>query len=438
MHAILTLLAIAAFIITAVTTLSAVVVAVRMRETPLAAVGVLLGIVFLVVALGVRVPLVTLAAALIVGLIARSIGLRAGRARPRGVGEATRLSAAHVALLAGTFLFMIPFVWLISTSLKPDDEQSAFPPIWIPSQQITDPSLIRPDGKPAGISDYRPAAAPKTAPAVRVAEVSDLPTGDIKVQVLAPAADAGRTFTATHDELTKVRKVSPRWENYAEALAFLPPETMHGLVYLRNTLILTLLSAIGTIISSSLVAYAFSRLNWPGRELWFGVLLATMMIPSAVTMMPQFLIFRSLGWYDTLTPLWAPAFLGSAFNVFLLRQFFLSIPTELEDAAKIDGCGPFGIYWRVMLPLVKPALAAIGILSILGSWNNFQGPLIYISSPEKMPMAYALQQYQTAHSSEPGLLMAASTLVVLPIIVLFFFTQRYFIEGVSLTGLAGR
>jgi multiple sugar transport system permease protein len=163
-----------------------------------------------------------------------------------------------------------------------------------------------------------------------------------------------------------------------------------------------------------------------------------MMVPGAVTLMPQFLIFRSLGWIDTLRPLWVPAFFGGAFNIFMLRQFFLSIPTELEDAAKIDGCGPFGIYWRVMLPLVQPALAAIAIMAILGAWNNFQGPLIYLSSPEKMPLAYGLQLYQQQHSGEPGLLMAASTMVILPIMALFFFTQRYFIEGVSLTGLGGR
>jgi multiple sugar transport system permease protein len=133
-----------------------------------------------------------------------------------------------------------------------------------------------------------------------------------------------------------------------------------------------------------------------------------------------------------------PAFFGSAFNIFLLRQFFLSIPNELEDAAKIDGCGPFATYWRVMMPQVKPALAAISIMGVLGAWNNFQGPLIYLSSPEKMPLAYALQLYQQQHGGEPGLLMAASTMMVLPIIILFFFAQRYFIEGVSLSGLGGR
>jgi multiple sugar transport system permease protein len=240
------------------------------------------------------------------------------------------------------------------------------------------------------------------------------------------------------DQLEKIRHVSPRWENYTEALDYLPPETHYGLVFLGNTLLLTILSVVGTLLSSSLVAYSFARLRWPGRNLLFVVLLATMMIPGAVTMMPQFLIFRELGWIDTLKPLWVPAFFGSAFNIFLLRQFFMSIPNELEDAAKIDGCSPFGTYWRVMLPQVRPALAAIAIMGVLGAWNNFQGPLIYLSSAEKMPLAYALQLYQQQHGGEPGLLMAASTLVVLPIIVLFFFTQRYFIEGVSLTGMGGR
>jgi multiple sugar transport system permease protein len=437
MQVILLLLAIIVSIVASVFVVSAIVAAIRTDKPAFAAGGVALGLLLAIVALYVRVPAVVLAVALVAGFGARAIGLRVARSRNETT-EVIKLSAAHVTLVAGSLLFLLPFAWLISTSLKPDDEQAAFPPIWIPTQQIVADGLTRPDGLPAGISIYRPKGSPASAPGVRVAEIADLPTGDINVQKLAPAPDAGSTFAVTRDELTKVRTVSPRWQNFSDALAFLPPATIHGLTFLGNTLTLTILSAIGTIISSSLVAYAFARLRWPGRDIWFGVLLATMMIPSAVTMMPQFLIFRALGWYDTLRPLWVPAFLGSAFNVFLLRQFFLSIPTELEDAAKIDGCGPFGIYWKVMLPLVKPALAAIGIMSILGSWNNFQGPLIYLSSPEKMPMAYALQLYQTAHSSEPGLLMAASTLVVLPIIVLFFFTQRYFIEGVSLTGLAGR
>lgn len=228
------------------------------------------------------------------------------------------------------------------------------------------------------------------------------------------------------------------WRNYPDALRFLPPDSDYGLLNLVNTLIIAVMSVVGTVLSSSLVAYGFARLRWPGRDWLFGLLLATMMLPDAVTMMPRFLIFRQLHWIDTLLPLWVPSFFASAFNVFLLRQFFMGIPQELEDAAKIDGCGPLMTWWRVMLPLVKPALAAVTIMTFLGAWKDFLGPLIYISSPEKMPLSYVLQLYNSAHGGEPGLLMAATTLVVLPVIVLFFFTQRYFIEGVSFTGLGGR
>ncbi|BCM92053.1 L-arabinose transport system permease protein AraQ [Abditibacteriota bacterium] len=347
--------------------------------------------------------------------------------------QVTRLSAAHCALLAGSLLFLIPFAWLISTSLKSDDEQAVFPPVWIPTQQITSEAVKTTDGEPAPISWYlQTSARPQ-----KVAEIAQLPSGAVQVLPIESGPEA-KPFEASREQLTKIRHVEPRWKNYSEALEFLPPDTHYGLTFLGNTLYLTLLTVLGTVLSSSLVAYAFARLTWPGKNLLFIVLLSTMMIPGAVTMMPQFLIFRSLGWVDTLRPLWVPAFFGSAFNIFLLRQFFMSIPTELEDAAKIDGCTPFTTYWRIMLPQVKPALAAVSISAVMGAWNNFQGPLIYLSSPDKMTLAYGLQLYQQQHSGDPGLLMAASTLVVLPIIVLFFFTQRYFIEGVSLSGLGGR
>jgi len=227
------------------------------------------------------------------------------------------------------------------------------------------------------------------------------------------------------------------WENYARALQFLPPETKHGLMYLWNTVYVSIMSITGVVLAASLVAYSFARLRWPGRDLIFVILLATLMLPSAVTMIPVFLIYKSLGWVDTLRPLWVPAFFGGAFNIFLLRQFFMTIPRDLEDAAKIDGCSFFGIYWRIMLPLIKPALAAVIIMTFMGAWNDFMGPLIYISSPEKMPVAYALQLYQSAHSAEYNLLMAAATMVVVPVVLLFFFTQRYFIQGVTLTGIKG-
>ena len=410
--------------------LSAALAAFRLTRPVMVGAAVLLLVILLSVAFGVPQPI----ALIITALVTAFLGANLLGKNTRNANHATqtfKLSAAHITLLAGSFLFMIPFAWLISTSLKSDDEQASFPPVWIPTQQKTVLNLKTKDGLPAKLSTYK---------GQLVAELEDLPSGEVRVQQMVSETQVGteRAIKVGRGDLVKVRHTAPRWENYSEALAYLPPDTVYGLTFLKNTLILTLLTTLGTVLASSLVAYSFSRLQWPGKNLLFTLLLATMMVPGAVTLMPQFLIFRSLGWIDTLRPLWVPAFFGAAFNIFMLRQFFLSIPNELEDAAKIDGCGPFGIYWRVMLPLVQPALAAIAIMAILGAWNNFQGPLIYLSSPEKMPLAYGLQLYQQQHAGEPGLLMAASTMVILPIMILFFFTQRYFIEGVSLTGIGGR
>ena len=442
MTSLIWLIAIVLGVVAFVVLVSSFVAAVRAAQLPLVALSALLNAGFFAVLWFVPSSyLIILVSVLMIplSLLLVSRGTRSGAQGQ----QVMKLSAAHVTLLAGSLMFLIPFAWLISTSLKPDDEQAAFPPIWIPTQQINSEVVKGADGKPAPLSWFQKG----TPQAQQVAEIAELPSGDIVVQPLnAVAGDKGdvaakaegATMQVNRGQLEKIRAVSPRWQNYADALEFLPPETHYGLTFLLNTLFLTVMSVIGTVISSSLVAYAFARLRWPGKNLLFVVLLATMMVPGAVTLMPQFLIFRSLGWVDTLMPLWVPAFFAAPFNVFLLRQFFMSIPGELEDAAKIDGCGPLGTYWRIMLPQVKPALAAISILGVMGAWNNFQGPLIYISSPEKMPLAYALQLYQQQHGGEPGLLMAASTLVVLPIIVLFFFSQRYFIEGVSLSGLGGR
>ena len=432
MNAFLWLLAIVTIIVALVYGVSVIVAAVRVRNLAAATVTAAMLVALLGVTLLVRFAPVSLALGIVVAL-GSARWLRALTRNASHAGELTRLSATHLALLLGSFMFMVPFAWLLSTSLKADDEQAVFPPVWIPTQQKTIDALKQPDGKPAKLA--------KLADGKLVAEVEALPDGRIKVHpMLSETAPdpSGTSATLTRTELTKVRHVAPKWDNYSEALAYLPPDTKYGLTFLGNTLFLTLMSVLGTLLASSMVAYSFARLSWPGRNLLFGILLATMMVPGAVTLMPQFLIFRSLGWIDTLKPLWVPAFFGSAFNIFMLRQFFLSIPGEQEDAAKIDGCGPFGVYWRVMLPQVKPALAAIAIMAVMGAWNNFQGPLIYLSSSEHMPLAYGLQLYQQQHGGEPGLLMAASTMVVMPIIVLFFFTQRYFIEGVSLTGLGGR
>ena len=205
--------------------------------------------------------------------------------------------------------------------------------------------------------------------------------------------------------------------------------------YVRNSLYLVTLTVIGQVLSCSMVAYAFARLRWPGRDVLFLVLLATMMLPAQVTMVPTFVIYKHLGWYNTLKALWIPSFFGSAFFIFMLRQFMKSIPRELEEAARIDGCGYFGIYWQIILPVMKPALAAVAIFTFMGTWNDFMGPLIYINDERLYPLSLGLFDFRMQHGAQYGMLMAASTLMTLPVIAIFFLAQRYFIQGISLTGM---
>ena len=343
--------------------------------------------------------------------------------------EYFRQTILHETLMTGSIIFLIPFIWLVTTSLKEESETFKYPPVWIPTQQIK----MEINGKQCGLSTFK-----INGKRIEVAEIAENEDGTKMVRELKDGTLVGKTMTAANVDLTQKRHFALKWDNYTAALDFLPEETHKGLLYLWNTVYITLLSILGTLLSSSLVAYSFARLRWPGRDTMFGLLLATMMLPSAVTMIPVFLIFRTLGWYDTLKPLWIGSFFAGAFSVFLLRQFFMTIPTELEDAAKIDGCNYFGIYWRIMLPLIKPALAALTIMTFMGTWNNFMGPLIYLNSPEKMTLAYGLQLFQSSHGAEYGLLMAASTLVMIPVLLIFFFTQRYFIQGITLTGMGGK
>jgi len=205
--------------------------------------------------------------------------------------------------------------------------------------------------------------------------------------------------------------------------------------YVRVSVFLVVMNVFLTVLSSSLVAYAFARLVWPGRDFCFLLMLATMMIPGQVTMIPHFLIWKSLGAYNTLTPLWAGSAFGNAFFIFLMRQFLLGVPRDLEDAARMDGCGFLRIYWHIMLPLVKPSLAAIAIFTFMGTWNDFMGPLIYVSDQRLYPLAFGLYAFSVQVGNDPALTMAASLLMTLPVIAIFFFAQKYFIQGVTLTGM---
>lgn len=221
------------------------------------------------------------------------------------------------------------------------------------------------------------------------------------------------------------------WENYA--LVFKRMPFFH---YFMNSTFVTVVMIIGVVGSSSLVAYAFSILEWPGRDKVFVLVLATMMLPAQVTMIPIFVIFKNLGWLNTFKPLTVPAFFGGgAFNIFLLRQFFMAIPKSLFDSARIDGCSEFKIYWKIVLPLAKPALATVAILTFLFSWNDFLGPLIYLSDEIKGTLALGLAIFTGQHQTEWGLLMAASVLMMAPVIILFFFFQKYFIQAFMHAGL---
>ena len=269
----------------------------------------------------------------------------------------------YLLMLSLSLLFMLPFIWMVSTSLKDDPQVYRVPPVWIPNPM--------------------------------------------------------------------------RWRNYPEVLVYLP----FGLFFL-NTMKYCIPTTIGTVISSALPAYGFSRIRWRERDALFFVCLATMMIPFQVQMIPLFITFKTLGWINTYLPLIVPAFFGSAYFIFMLRQFFLTIPQELSDAARIDGCSELGILFRIILPLSKPALAVVALFQFMWSWNDYLGPLIYLNQVPKFPIALGLQQLRaTYHSAGQKLvwpyLMAASTTVILPILVLFFFTQRTFIEGITVTGMKG-
>lgn len=207
--------------------------------------------------------------------------------------------------------------------------------------------------------------------------------------------------------------------------------------YTATSFYLVILNLILAVFSCSMVAFAIARLNWPGRDFCFMLMLATMMVPSQVTMIPGFLIWKHLGAYNTLVPLWLGAAFASPFSVFLLRQFLKGIPRDLEDAAKIDGCNYFRIYWHIMLPLVKPTLAVIAIGAFMGAWNNFMGPLVFVADQRLYPLAFGLYAFAVQVGNNPALTMAGSLLMTVPIIVVFFFSQRYFIEGVTLTGIKG-
>jgi len=365
-----------------------------------------------------------------------------------------------LAPLAAVFLF--PLVWMVSTALKPVDQAMRMPPVWIPRAHyaVVEGERMRvvPRRTNAVESvivdvDTRgrmllPADAYHEGTAVVVRMIGGLARTNAYAARLKKRVPAG--WMLVMEELTTIsaeqqrrwdcvppeaveRRVELAWRNFAAAVRAIPFGR-----YTLNTLMLCLLTMLGTTLSNSLVAYGFARIDWPGRDFYFAVTLATMMVPFPVTMISLYALFKNLGWVGTWLPLWVPSFFGGAFNIFLLRQFYLSIPNDLTEAARIDGCSEFQIYWRIILPLSKPALAVVALFQFMGTWNDFMGPLLYLNDQNKFTLSLGLQFFQSqSGGTEWHLLMAASTLMLLPILVLFFFTQKQFIQGIVTTGMKG-
>jgi multiple sugar transport system permease protein len=402
-------------------------------------------------------------------------------AQPGGI--VTR-GALHLILLAAASLFILPLIWMAVTAVKPLDQTMSLPPTWIPratlatldgqrtvvvkekklgedfaiviaqaGHNLGQRRLLRSaeiaDGK--ALLKYTFAGRERVEEqAVPVQIVKACPKGAWLVKEWAPDFSTEREKSQTElrwdcvpeSDLSAVPHAF--WSNYPSALARMkdaedPTWYRTGFVrYLLNTLWICALSVTGVLFSCTLVAYAFAFLEFPGRNLLFAVTLAVMMVPFPATMVPLFDVFRSLGWTGTFKPLWAPAWFGGAFFIFLLRQFFLGLPKDLLDAARIDGCSELEILWHVVIPLARPALAMVALFQFIGLWKDFMGPLLYLTDRSQFTLSLGLQAFQSQQGGTAWhLAMAASMMFSLPLIVLFLLARKTFMRGIAMTGIKG-
>ena len=350
----------------------------------------------------------------------------------------------HAVLLAASFVMLLPMAWMLSTSLKQSGigmsrgiEWLPWRDAWVKNGRSMDVIVLGARVLPDGASQPIEVGIKSLATRRRTTQVY-LPDGRFDAELVAwrvrPLTGDDQIAEAEWAPFDAVRRrIAPEWSNYREAL-----EKMRFWACLANTLAITFLGTALTILSCSLLGYGFARFRFPGRDFLFLVLLSSMMLPSAVTMIPVYLLFRELRWIDTLLPLFAPAWFSiNAFAVFLFRQYYMTLPFDLDDAARIDGCSALGIYWRVLLPLARPVMATVGIFCFTSYWLDFLGPLIYLNSIEKFTLALGLYTFKGAYTTQWHYLMAATLAVSLPCIVLFFLGQRLFVRGVVMSGLKG-
>lgn len=329
-------------------------------------------------------------------------------------------TAATIVIAAGAVVILIPFLFMISTSLKSKNQLRAVPPPLIPWES----TMAEVDGRPEPLY-----IVTVDGQEMEMALVKNQPGG---MGIFVDPANPASTATLKIAEQTPIRHIEIHPENYVEAMTSVPFPR-----YLLNTLLVTFLGMSGVLISCTMVAYGFSRFRAPWLNWLFIVLLSTIMLPRQVTLIPVYVLFQRLGWVDTLLPLIVPAFFANAYDVFLLRQFFMTIPLEMDDAAKIDGASPIQTLWHVLVPQAMPVIVTVAIFHFLYAWNDFYEPLIFLHSRDNWTMAVGLQTFNALYSVNTHLIMAASVVMVIPPVLLFFFAQRQFIQGVVISGVKG-
>jgi multiple sugar transport system permease protein len=386
---------------------------------------------------------------------------------------------AHAFLISAGLAFVLPLAWMAVTSVKPLDQTMSMPPSWIPNatyatvggeriivvkeKKLKNDSLIvvplggHAIGKPQlilksdldanGLAQLKFTLAGREQPeseryAVEIKK--ECPAGYWYVTEWAPEFSSEREKSKTALRWDCVPesnlKAVPHafWANYASALERMKGPDSSFFTYVGNTLWVCVLSVIGAVISCTLVAYAFAFLDFPGKNILFGLTLAVMMVPFPAVMVPLYDVFRTLGWISTYKPLWVPIWFGGAFFIFLLRQFFLGLPKDLLDAARIDGCNELEILWHVVVPLARPALAMVALFQFLSSWKDFMGPMLYLQTKHQFTLSLGLQAFQSQQGGTPfHYQMAASMLFSLPLVILFLLARKTFMRGIAMTGMKG-
>lgn len=360
----------------------------------------------------------------------RNEAKRTSDKQAKKIRDILKSTISHGLIIFIGLFFAVPFVWMLLTAFKSNQDVFHSPPRWLPYDNVR----LEVNGEQLPLYDVKlPDGTIKRLAAVKIFEgVGTFVDPENPAVIFDYELQQGKERIAE-----AVMEVSFRWQNFPDAMnrGSRPGVGASFWVYFKNSLIIAFFVIIGTLVSNTPVAYAFARINFPGRDVIFILVLATMMLPFQVTMIPIYLLFNdTLGWGDTFLPLIIPTYFANAWDIFLLRQFFRTIPEEMCDAARVDGANEWQIFTRIVIPLSTPVIAAVTVFTFLYVWNDFTGPLLFLNSPKNFTMALGLQDFQGQNIIIWNQLMAAAVVFTVPIIIAFFFAQKTFIQGIKLTG----